>query len=230
TRGEIGLKGIDHRQGVIFGMAAGDDATIILEKLSAFGIDAVIGDDVIFLASRFEPVDDMEIGIEVPDRPLRPGVQDRAAGRAVTGTAAIEMIIIERDTEIAPLAQEEFGRTQFKKSPIGRLGERVLPAMMTVGISEERISRGEEGDRRRCRPARRQDEERDMVFLLWRVTAFNMQSINAAAQIRGHLPADVALPTGVIKVVAVEMNGAIECRLVAPAGGLALPVMPADRT
>ena len=48
-------------------MAAGDDRAIGRQQRQAFAVDILVGDDVAALADGVEPVDDVEIGVEVPD-------------------------------------------------------------------------------------------------------------------------------------------------------------------
>ena len=63
---EIGLEGIQHGRGMILRMAAGDDRAIGLQQRQAFAMDILVGDDVAGLADGIHPIDDVEIGVEVP--------------------------------------------------------------------------------------------------------------------------------------------------------------------
>src|ERR1041385_6786441 len=97
---------------------------------------------------------------------------------------------------------------------------------MAVGIGEEGEGRGEEGNGRfRC-GFRRQHEEGQEVLSV--ASTGDVCCVDAAGEVRREGPAETGLPFHVVKIVAMEMDGAVEIRVVAPTQRLALPIVAGD--
>src|SRR5581483_1380393 len=125
---------------------------------------------------------------------------------------AVAMPVIERYAEIAALFQEQLGRPERQQRAIADFGERIFVTVMAVGIGEERERRGEEGDRRFRRVLRREDKERQEIFIETRTLAAtaHARGIDAARQVAGNGPAEIGLPLHVVEIVAVNMDGAVK--------------------
>jgi hypothetical protein len=63
---EPALHRIPHRGRMIFGMGAGHDHQVVLEKTVAFAMQIFIGDHVVIDVLAIEPVEEMRIGIVLP--------------------------------------------------------------------------------------------------------------------------------------------------------------------
>jgi len=64
----IGFVRIEHALGRIFRVAAGQHDLVARQEIDAFTIEILVGMDIEGEAHLFEPVGEMEIGIELPQR------------------------------------------------------------------------------------------------------------------------------------------------------------------
>ena len=78
------LDPIQHLRCVVLRVRSRQDTTIGIEEADTFLMQDVVGEDVIVYATLFQPIDDVQIGIEVPDPALWAHVEDRTLGGAVT--------------------------------------------------------------------------------------------------------------------------------------------------
>ena len=65
---QVAAQRIQHGGAVVFRMRPGDHHSVSAQQSEAFGMQVLIGDDVERLSHRLEPVDNMEIGVELPRR------------------------------------------------------------------------------------------------------------------------------------------------------------------
>ena len=216
-----GLQRRPHARRIIFRMGPGDEAAISRDEIGTFGIEGLVVDHVIGLAELLQPIRDMEIGIEAPERPLRPHVEDRPQARAVEAAAAVAMHVIGREAEIAPGHEEEVRGAEGQQRPMGALGRRILIGVMAVGIGEICGASRQEGDGRLGLALGRQDEEGDVI--LARRPAAEPRGIDAAGEIGGNRPGEARLPAAVVEIVLMEMDGGVIGRGLAPADAAARP-------
>ena len=76
-----GRKSIEHTQRWIFRMGAGGDTAIRREQCKTMPLEIVFGDDVVGDVLGFQPVSDMGVGRELPQRLLGREVEHRAQPR-----------------------------------------------------------------------------------------------------------------------------------------------------
>ena len=81
-------------------VVAGDDGAIGREQFRAFGVEVFVGQDVVGMPHRLEPVDEIEIGVEVLRRQdeggavFRAQVEHRAeaGGEATAGVVGVVVV------------------------------------------------------------------------------------------------------------------------------------------
>src|SRR5688572_2161379 len=78
------LDPIQHLRRVVLRMRSREDTTIGIQEADTFLMQNVVGEDVIVYATLFQPIDDVQVGIEVPDPSFWAHVEDRSPGRTVT--------------------------------------------------------------------------------------------------------------------------------------------------
>ncbi len=63
----VGLEGVQHALTVVFGMSSGDDGAVAGDRREPFGLEILVGDHVEGLVELLEPVENVSVGIELPE-------------------------------------------------------------------------------------------------------------------------------------------------------------------
>ena len=149
-------------------MRAGEHHAVAAEQLDAFALEIVVGGDVVREALGVQPLDEVEVGGELPDRAgavarLRPHRQDRTAPGREADPAAVGVMIVRRQPELGVRHQMEVVRVEHRRVTDDRLPDRHLGDDVVVGVREVAGRRHEEEDLRRRPARRRQHEERHVA-------------------------------------------------------------------
>ena len=59
---------VQHGGAVIFWMRPGDHHSVLAQQTEALGMEVLVGDDVELLPDGFQPIDNVEVGVELPRR------------------------------------------------------------------------------------------------------------------------------------------------------------------
>ena len=121
----VGLERLEHRQRAVFRVAAGDDRLVWFQEAVALGVEVLVGDDVTGDAARLEPVEDVQIDVEVPLTGHRSQVEDRAVARRMEHPAAVRMEVIDPAAELGMRVEMEIAALKLDERPTLHLLDRV---------------------------------------------------------------------------------------------------------
>ena len=208
---------------------------VVLDRRQTFVVQVLVGDDVVLEALRLQPLGQVRVGVELPERGLaaadpfqhlRAEVQDRAEPRGVADAAAVDVTVVERGTVFPVLAALHVLLVQHHEPAGKNLRRTHVGGHVGVGVGH--VARGgqQEADLRGRRAARRTHGKGD-VFLT-ATLAPEPRGIDAALQPLRAGEGEIDLPARVVDVVLVEVDRAVLLRRVLPVHLAAVPAPAGD--
>ena len=227
TAPEVGRQRVQHLPRVVLGMAAGEDDPIVREQRQAFGVQIVVGDDVVRLPLGFQPVEQTEIEEQVPQPAGGPGVDDRPPARDVAHAGAVGVRVVGGAAQLGVIHQQQIGRIHDGQRTDEQLGRARAHAPAIVRVGEVGGGGGQERHRRAWPAPRRTHVEHDPE--VGAALGLQLQRVDAAAGAGRDDRGEARAPAGVVEIVVVEVDRTPLRGRPAPVHLGAVPVVAGDR-
>ena len=163
----------------------------------------------------------MGVGAQGPDPVGEPHRLHRPEPRGIADARAVEVRVVGREPEVAPLVEEARRLVQHQEEAALHLHVGVVGEVMRVGIGHEGGAGGEEGDRRSGLPERRIHEEGDPLGDL---AGREPRRIEPARQVGRQNQLEIRRPAAIGEIILVEMHRGIMRRPLRPAHHAAVPM------
>ena len=215
---------------IVLGMRAGDDDVVVLDAGEPVVGDVLVGEDVVLVAHRLQPVDQVEVGRVLPRRlgeevvVFRPDRQDRPQTRRDRDAGAVGVGVVDRAAVFTVLGQEHVLLLHDRHAVDEQFRPARVAGHVLVGIGHVADGRHHHRDLGGLLADARHNPERDELLVA--LGRGQLGGVEAAlhAGLR-HAPSEVGGPAGVVHVVVVEADGTVFLRRVLPVEVLARPVV-----
>ena len=174
TPGHVRLEGIELGARDVLGVAPRQHDRVVREQFDTVTVEVLVGDGVPSDALALEPVDDRQVGRELPEGVRHePGpvtgahVDDRPAPGAEEDAGAVGVDLVAGVPEVVVALKLEVVRMEHRHMADQQLGAGGVERQMVVGIRQVRPRREEHGDPVALPARGRPDEERHVFLAAW---------------------------------------------------------------